>query len=68
MNVYPAENRLEWVGRPRDRRQISATIDPAFHDEVVAYANSVELKLTQLIRYALAREIRSSNALRAMSD
>ena len=68
MNVPFSENRLEWVGRSGERRQISASLDPLFHDEVVAYADSVGLKVAQLIRYALAREVRSSNMQRAISD
>ncbi len=68
MNVHSTENSLEWVGRSGERRHISASLDPAFHDEVVAYADSVGLKVAQLIRYTLAREIRSTNVQRAMSD
>lgn len=68
MHAHPTENRLEWVGRCGDRRQISVSLDPLFHDEVVAYADSVGLKVTQLIRYALAREVRCINMQRAMSD
>jgi hypothetical protein len=68
MHVHSAENSIEWVGRSRERRLISATLDPVLYDEVVAYADSVGLKVTQLIRYSLAREIRYGNLQRAMSD
>ena len=48
---------VEWLPREQDKKMLSFQVDPEFHEKVKAFAKSSGLKVSQLCRYALAREI-----------
>ena len=50
---------VSWVPREREQKMVSFQVDPEFHDKLKEFAESSGLKISQLCRYALAREMNS---------
>ena len=51
---------VEWIPREQEKKMVSFQVDPEFHDRLKVFAESSGLKISQLCRYALAREIDST--------
>ena len=50
---------VEWIPREQEKKMVSFQVDPEFHDRLKVFAESSGLKISQLCRYALAREMDS---------
>ena len=50
---------VECVPREQEKKMVSFQVDPEFHDRLKVFAESSGLKISQLCRYALAREMDS---------
>ena len=48
------------VNKKKEKKVASFQVDPEFHDRLKVFAESSGLKISQLCRYALAREIDST--------
>ena len=54
-NIKP----VEWIPREQEKKMVSFQVDPELHDRLKVFAESSGLKISQLCRYALAREMNS---------
>ena len=50
---------VEWIPREQEKKMVSFQVDPEFHDRLKVFAEPSGLKISQLCRYALAREMDS---------
>ena len=46
---------LEFIPRERDHVMIGCNVDPEFHDKLKSYCDENRIKVSQLIRFSLAR-------------
>ena len=55
--MYKATNHkpVSWIPREMKAKKISCDLDHEFHAEVMQYCEENQIKLAQLVRFALAR-------------
>ena len=52
---------VHWIPRECEEKMVSAKFHPDFHAKVKAYCDTHQMKISQLIRYAVAKEIENNN-------
>lgn len=51
------EATVQWIPRDREEMMVSVALHPDFHSRVKEYCAVHQMKISQLIRYAVAKEI-----------
>ena len=51
---------IEWIKREEAYKGINCRVSPQFHGKLVKYYKNNEIRLPQLIRFVLAKELNSA--------
>ena len=58
--VNSTTKKLEFEAREPENKMMAFAVEPEFYEKVKSYAKDNGLKMSQLCRYALAKEMRSA--------